>query len=82
MFVFERGCLVSCTTEICLLHLNPTPLIQGAAIINVHVIGSWGAGVVGGLTALLKGRMADFSTLPARDSKKQPFGYWPNALNC
>ena len=60
----ERGYLVSCTTECiqpkCVFQLLRIREVQGAALIGVHVIGARGAGVVGWLTALLKGRAADF----------------------
>jgi hypothetical protein len=48
--------------------------------ITVDVIEADGA-VVGGLTVLLMGRTASFSTLPAQQLNHQPFCYWPNALN-
>jgi hypothetical protein len=34
-----------------------------------------------GLSALLKSTSTDFSLSQLRDSKQQPFIYWPNALN-
>jgi hypothetical protein len=76
----KGGYLVSCTTEMCLAHLTPTPL-------NKRVAGGWlnrhpSLQRTGnsGLTALLSGRMEILLPCQFGDSIQLPFGYWPNAL--
>lgn len=60
----------------CLPHFNPTPQNQRGAVgcfTDTHVIGTWGVGVVGGLTVLPKGRTAYLFTLTAQGFKPATF---------